>query len=547
MEPDARSLVRFIRRRRTRTRLSQVSWADAAFKVYSMALVAALLVLMLAGLFSGQPLTSGQLATARDRGPGVIGAVALGLSMVGLRSGSRGGPLAVEAAEVQHWWLTPLPRRFMMKEAIVRAVLRWSIYGLVAGAGVAVFAAPRLPGTLLDWLSSAIAVGIGFALLAVAAALWAMGRRLSPARADVLSLCVIAAAMVEATFGSRLLPTTWAGAAALWPLGSGRNRYLVGVLMVVIPATLVSFSWRRAVGASLERQLERSKLIQQLRLAVGIRDVRTVMLLRRRLAQDSARVRPLVCVKSERWNRYPVSRRVLQGAVRWPAPRVGQAIVLGAMGGIALAGFSSGITPLIGVAAVCYWAAALEMAEGLAQDVDHAEFLAGRRSPGHMHVAHMLPTAGLVLIPVGLGSLIYGALGVGGWMTASILAVSASVQAAVGAIVTAIRRPDYVRLVDARQLMSPDIASATEALAVSLPPLITLAGLLPAVAIRSDPTAHLRALTVGIAVPAVAAALTAGWLLIRQPVSDFWNRLALHPSWSNLVVQLRGARQSGRR
>ena len=83
--------------------MGNVAWGDLAYRVYTTALAVLVLTVFASGLVGDQRLdarTGARRSPARARsGPGLLMAVAL---LVGVRSGVRSGPLALEAADVHH-------------------------------------------------------------------------------------------------------------------------------------------------------------------------------------------------------------------------------------------------------------------------------------------------------------------------------------------------------------------------------------------------------------------------------------------------------------
>src|SRR3954466_15518881 len=110
--PDAdleAALVAF-RRARRRKRVADIHWIDALYQAYLTALLGGAAVLIGAGFVGDGFLSTSQLDRLTRDGPDWIGLVAAAVVAVGLRSGSRGGPVALERAEVRHVLLAPVDR-----------------------------------------------------------------------------------------------------------------------------------------------------------------------------------------------------------------------------------------------------------------------------------------------------------------------------------------------------------------------------------------------------------------------------------------------------
>src|SRR5207237_3834791 len=98
----------------------------------------------------------------------------------------------------------------------------------------------------------------------------------------------------------------------------------------------------------------------------------------------------------------PVWRRDGHGLLRWPAVREARVVLLAAGAGLALRGAWSGTTPLVVVAGLCVFVAALDVVEPLAQEVDHPDLGESLPMPeGRLHVRH-LPALVAAMVPLGL-------------------------------------------------------------------------------------------------------------------------------------------------
>ena len=136
-----------LRRARRRRAYGDLDWWDALYKVYVTTLLGAIAISMLSGWVGGEPVTPDELATAVERGPAAVGlAVAVAVA-AGLRSGGRGGPLALQPADVQLVLLAPVPRGLALRGAAARHVRFGAFAGAVAGMVAGNLAAQRLPGS----------------------------------------------------------------------------------------------------------------------------------------------------------------------------------------------------------------------------------------------------------------------------------------------------------------------------------------------------------------------------------------------------------------
>src|SRR5688572_8400864 len=123
-------------------------------------------------------------------------------------------------------------------------------------------------------------------------------------------------------------------------------------------------------GTSLEAARRQAGLAAQLRFALTMQDLRTVLLLRRQLAAEGPRRRPWLRLPAGR-RPWPVWRRDWQGILRWPATRILRIVLLGAVAGLAAAGAWRETPALVLGSAAALLVAGLDSVEGQAQDADH--------------------------------------------------------------------------------------------------------------------------------------------------------------------------------
>ena len=128
--------VRELRRARRTRRLGQLEWFEIAYRVYLTALVGGVIIAWLSGLVQDDPVTSAQLADILEYGPGVLGLFAVAAFALGLRSGSDGGPISLEAGDVRHLMTAPVPRRAVLLTPVVQRCRAVAFGGLLVG-GVA--------------------------------------------------------------------------------------------------------------------------------------------------------------------------------------------------------------------------------------------------------------------------------------------------------------------------------------------------------------------------------------------------------------------------
>ena len=143
-----------LRRARRRRRLQKTDVSEALYRGYLTLLGVAVAVYALSNLPADHRLTAAQISSVAHQGTALIGlalAVVVGLT---LRSGARGGPLVLEAPDIQHVLLSPCSRGRALRapalQKIRTTIIGWSGAGAVAG----LLASKRFPGSVAAWLAS---------------------------------------------------------------------------------------------------------------------------------------------------------------------------------------------------------------------------------------------------------------------------------------------------------------------------------------------------------------------------------------------------------
>jgi hypothetical protein len=360
--------MRAARRRRF---VEQLDVMEVLYRVYLAAIFGGIALAVVAGWVEETPATAAAIADMRSHGPAVLGlALALAI-LIGLRSGSRGGPLAIEAAEVQYVLLAPIDRGAALRPAALRQLRIAVLAGAVLGAAIGNFVFRRLPGAPVEWIACLALFGALLPLCTLAAALLASGRRLRPVVATTIGAGLIAWSLADLLLGVTTSPATMAGEIGTLPLQDG-GRHLVGAGVGLAIALVLTWLGLRSVGRiALEAARRRAALTAELRFSASVQDLRTVVLLRRQLASERPRRRPWVRLGAEAASRYPVWRRGWQSFLRWPLGRVARVLAVGVAAGAATAGAWSGVTLLLVLPGALLLVAALDLVEPLAQEVDH--------------------------------------------------------------------------------------------------------------------------------------------------------------------------------
>jgi hypothetical protein len=367
--------LRELRAARRRRYVAELNRMEVLYRIYLAVIFGGWGLALLAGVVDDARVGAGGLDWLRLHAAAVLGLV-LSLLLAGaLRSGARGGLLALEAADVQYPLLAPIGRRLVLRGPVVRQLRSAVFFGLVGGLVVAYFAYRRLPGAPLEWLLCLGSFGALVPALTVATSLLAAGRRLRPAGALALSALLVGWSLADLLLGLTTSPATMLGELATLPLHSGSSAVLAAV-GVAAAAALGAACLVSLDGLSLELARQRSALAAELRFAATVQDLRTVVLLRRQLAAEGPRRRPWLPLSGRSGGRV-VWRRDWQSFLRWPAARLARLLLLGVAAGLAAAGAWSGTTPLAALPGPLLLIAALDAIEPLAQEAEHPT-LSGR-------------------------------------------------------------------------------------------------------------------------------------------------------------------------
>lgn len=525
-ETVGRAALAELRGARRRNRLVGVAWFDVAYKVYLTAIVGIVVTLSAAGAVGDTHLDQAGLDAVVRNGPAIIGLLVSIAMGIGLRSGSRGGPLAVEAAELRHVLLAPVGRRHALATAAAKTLRHAAFLGAVVGAVAGVLVQRRLGGSRAGW-AAAGAGSLGLAALtAVSAALVASGVRMARWVATLLAALLLAGGIADvATRFS--WPLAAFGHLAIWPL----HAQPIALVVAVLPVGFTIAGILLLNRLSLEQAERRTTLVGQLRFAVTLQDLRTVLVLRRQLTQDQPRATPWFAIPGR--GRWPSWRRGWHGLARYPAARLIRLLLLGGAAGLAGIGVYRGTTPLIVASGAAFYLAGLDAVEALAQEVDQdlrADSLPTER--GLLHARH-LPIGAVISALAGLVAFGVAAL-VSRQSTpiaiAAVVALPAAWAGAAGAAVSVVQgAPQSVD--NTAALLPPEAAGMKVLLRAALPPLVSIAGGLPLLAARR------AVLTNGHPVAAAAQAEVGLLMLLAFVVSYVRFRDAAHVWWRSFLKE----------
>lgn len=492
------------------------------YQAYLTAIVAVVAVVLASSVVGDEQVSAAQARRVIEHGPAWIGVAAAVVVALGLRSGSRGGPLALERAEVRHVLLAPVDRTFALRAPAIRQLRFLGFVGLVAGGAVGQLASKRFEGHGLQWVAAGALAGATLVGLGAGAALVSSGLRAPRWSATAAGVLLIGAAVADGMGALPASATAAFGHLALWPLRASAVAVVpVGVAVVLVGAGLGLLGHQ-----SLEAAERRSRLVGQLRFAATLQDLRTVIVLRRQLAMELPRLRPWIRLPLRGTGRAAVVVRGIRGVLRWPAARWARLVLLGTVAGLALRGAWAGTTPLLVAAGLALFVAGLDAVEPLAQEVDHPSRRdASPLEAGDIHLRH---------VPVGVlaqGLVAVVAIGVAaapgdGRIPSSVAAVVAlplALGSVAGAVVSVLSGPPST---DGTWTMAPPEAQGLRlAVRTAWPPGLAVIGTLPVLAARAATGAASRgvrpATAAGLAIVGLFT-LVCGWVRVRDDISAWW-------------------------
>jgi len=513
-----------MRTHRRRHRVQDMDWFEALYRVYLTAFLGGGAILWASGLVGDDPLSAASVENLYRHTPHVVGLVAAGVVFLGLRSGAQGGPLSIESAEVVHALLAPVPRAAVLRRPAWQRLRAMAFAGALAGGTANQLLGRRVPDhpSLVGWALWGALAGALIGAAWVVAALVVHVTHLPRLAATALGYALIGWQVAVLMSGSDASgPFDAIGSVSLWwhrvhPI----DLVWVAGFLAVAAAAL----W--GVGRlSLEALVRRSALVAQLRFAVTLQDLRTVILLRRSLGHEHMRTAPWFPVPSLAQRNILVARG-LRSLARFPLRRIVRMALAAVISSAALVGAHRGTTPLVVVAGLAMFLLGLELVEPLSQEIDQpdrTDALPIERS--RLYTRHLVaPALGAVPFVV-LGAVVAVALEPG-WVTvpvALVLGLAAAGAGLGGATINAMAgAPDPVDNANQGLYLPPEMNGMGTVLRNALPPAVAVVGCLPVIAVRESlPTPWTNLLRSVIAV-ALLLSLVGGWVRQRDAIKKWF-------------------------
>lgn len=503
-----RQVLKELRAARRRRRIADFDPFEALYRAYLTAIILVVAVLVLSSITGDTKVSVAEVARIQAHGGAWVGLAAALAFAVGIRSGGRGGPLVVEAADVRHVLLAPIDRGLALRGPAIRQLRFIVLVGAGTGATAGLLALRRLPGAPFGWVACGAVVGAVTVAGAFGLAMIVSGLGLGRWIAGLLALAVLAWSAIDIVVKTTTSPASLLGQLALWPL----EVHAVDVVGVVVVLAAVPVGLVLVGATSLEASERRASLVGQIRFAATLQDLRTVIVLRRQLAQELPRQRPWVRLRRSvptQWlittppgpdgtavngaprrqppvRHFPVWRRSWHGILRWPALRFARLVVLGAVAGLATLGAWRGTTPLVVIAGLAFYIAGLDAVEPVAQEVDHPDRQDAYDMPsGALHLRQLAAPAVMMVLVGAVGLLAVAAVTEGAtltWQVGGLLLVPAVLAGLGGAVVSVIKGPPPA--LSSQAAIMPEAAGARAMGRLIWPPLIAVLGVLPVLSAR---------------------------------------------------------------
>lgn len=538
-----------LRRARRRQRTAELDAFEALYRVYITGIVLGIAIVAGSSVLGDTRVSAATAAHVATNGPQILGLILAIAVAIGARSGGRGGPLVFEAADIRHILLAPVDRTVALRPVAIRQLRFGLAVGLGAGAVGGLLAFRRLGHSAVAWIAVDAVVAGAVALAALGAAMVVSGLRLGRWAGSGIAAAIVVWSGLDLYEHARTSPLTWLGRLSLAPLGFHPLDCVGLVVAVAVAAAGVVVIG----GASIEAAERRATMVGQIRFAATLRDLRTVIVLRRQLAQELPRQRPwfhLPRSVPRRWlgsdpaqrsgrarTRYwPGWRRGWHGILRFPAIRLIRLGLLGAIGGAALVGVWDGTTALIVVAALASYVAGLDAAEPLAQEIDHPDRRDEYPLPAGVVLLRQIGAPIVLMVLVGLvgvgtATAITGGNGLA-WRVGLALVLPASLAGLAGATISVVQGPPPL-FSTTDSLMPPEAASARAMFRMLWPPVVATIGVVPILLARHASRLHgpgtveARALTGATALVPVVALLVifvGVWVRYRENIKVWWRR-----------------------
>jgi hypothetical protein len=507
-----------LRRARRKNRLAELDWFEAAYRVYLVAFAFGGGALWLSSFVKDTKVSAATVTDVFRDAPALLGVFAVLAFAAGVRSGSRGGPLAIEDADVRHVLLSPVDRRTALLRPASQRARSAAFSGVIVGALAGELAGRRLPGSVASWTFAGAAFGACLCVLFVGAALTAHALHVPRWLASIIGALLLGW-QGTAVFKHIVGPANLFGSLALWGMRQ-RSIDLIAPAATLLLVTIGLLMLRRT---SLDALARRSGLVAQLHFAVTMQDLRTVMLLRRQLSQENTKNRPWVRLRRNGGSA-AIWRRGWHSLLRFPVSRLLRMSVM-AVGAAAceVAAFD-GSTAMFLISGGLLFLLGMEVLEPLSQEIDQPDRMASLpHERGELLLRHTMAPL-LALIP--FAALAVGAVAVlkgsAAAAIAGVLVLPTMWAGAAGAVVSIVKdAPDALNTAVEQTMMPPEMSGMTTIVRMLLPLVVSVIGSVSVLAVRGAQRTGASELAVAIRMSVFQLMLCAfiGWWVRRR---DAW-------------------------
>ena len=512
---------------RRRHRVEEMDWFEALYRVYLAAFLGGGAIFFLSGLVGDANFTPSDMVNVHTHTPHVLGLITALVVFIGLRSGANGGPLAIEDAEVRHVLMAPVSHAQVLRHPAIQRFRTFVFAGAIAGGTANQLLGRRVPDAPalgLFAVYGAIAGAI-IGLLFVTSALLAHGLRIARWMTTAIAT-VFFGWQVAVTLGHTNIagPFDFVGSLSL-----GWSRvHIVDVVGVVVVLVISLLSITLVGRFSLEALARRSALVSQLKFAVTLQDVRTVVLLRRQLSQEHMRVKPWVKVPRV-LRRDVVVGRGLRSMMHFPLRRVIRMKLLNITAAVALVLTWRGTTPLVVVAGLALFVLGLDVVEPLSQEVDQPDRTdALPLERGYLMAKHLVvpALASLVFLPASVlvAYIMEPTASTVGY--AFLLGFIALLGGVAGAAINAVKgAPDPLGGANESLALPPEVSGLGTVIRSAWPPAVSIIACLPVLALRhgvenqGDILGNTLRAVGGVVILLV---LVSGWVRQRDAIHAFF-------------------------
>lgn len=366
--------LRDLSKARRRHFVEKMDLVNAIYKAYMVG--AALLVggSLLVGLVQSAPLGSVVQRQVVNVGPSFLG-LSIGLAMLfGLRSGSRGGPLALQGADVRMILLSGVPRSHFLRSKAVSQVRSTIPPALLIGGLIGGITHRALGVSTVRLVAEGALVAVVGVLSFFGGGYIASGLRINKWIASLLGSIVVIWSCLDVYYGTSFFPGTWLGKLFL-----SQSYIFLAALTVLSVVILFALGLYFISGLSLEMLEHRARLVGTLRFAATMRDIRTVILLRRQLSGEKSRGGRswLSSFSLGHGLTAQVCKRSVESLIRWPIERLLRFLVLAVLAGLSARIMWSGSFVPLAIVVGALYIAATDLLEPLSQLADRPDAISG--------------------------------------------------------------------------------------------------------------------------------------------------------------------------